>query len=190
MKLYNHKITRDYHEIKEKTPSHFNKIREKFLLNLVFFCVICGSLCGLASAGDVFYETDIITFPLPVNNIGGFPTITPHYHYWDNYFSLYNDGRVTYMIYVYNYTGVKTVNITGEGIKSYTNSFIGTVEPDQCIMLQNNASYYIYADYQDIRELESVEMVKERFNQWWMILLMVLILLIGLYAGYRMVTKR
>lgn len=69
----------------------------------------------------------------------------------------------------------------------YKASFIGAIEPNQIGVLNNNASYYLYADYDDIQDIGNIAVIEKRFNQYWFIIIVGLILIIGGYYLYRKV---
>lgn len=146
--------------------------------HILFVLLICVS--G-ASASDIYNVTNIISEIHP-ETVGGTNVITLHPHYVDEWFSLYNDGSVSYMIYAYDYVGLHD--------PPYKNAFIGTIEPGQMGVLTNNASYKIYADYMDIKDLQDVEIIEERFNQWWVIILIGIIFIIGGVKVLRIVWGR
>ena len=133
---------------------------------------------GNASAVDYHNTTNIIGDGLAPETVGGINVITLHPHYIDSWFSLYNDGHVTYQVYAYNYIGNHT--------PPYTTGVIMSIEPEQTGILNNNASYYLYADYDPISDLKDVEKIKDKFNQWW-----VLIFIGGIiFSGVVLITKK
>jgi len=142
---------------------------------------------GMASAGDVIVQsTTTNEVALPINCLAGDHVVTPQNHYHDQWFCLYNDGGTEYMIYMYNYTGnfeMQFINCTHK----YNDAFIGSIRPNQMIMLNKNASYRIYASYNTYRELTNVETVKKRFNQWWLIIFVGIILLIVIVKVYKVI---
>lgn len=127
---------------------------KKIIIVLLLFACI-----GSASAVDITnVTTNIITGPSP-EICGGTNVITLHPHYIDNWFSVYNDGHVTYQVYAYDYVGMHD--------PPYMAAFIGAIEPGQMGVLNNNASYYLYADYDRISDLTDSEKIKDKFNSWW-----------------------
>jgi len=149
--------------------------------NTYIIILIIGLLfVGSASAATTIYEntTNVIGRPCP-EIVGGTNVVTLHPHYVDHWFSLYNDGSVSYQVYAYDYVGVHD--------PPYKAAFIGTIEPGQMGVLNNNASYYLYADYDDIQDLGDIEVLEKKFNQYWFILIVSLILIIGGYFLYRKV---
>ena len=127
-----------------------------------------------------YNTTNVITNEQPVC-VGGTNVVTVEAHYIDQWFSLYNQGSVTYMVYVYDYVGPHD--------STYHEAFIGAVEPGQMAMLNGNASYRIYASYDNIRDLGDVEVVKQKFNQWWLILVIGLVILMVGVKVYKVITK-
>lgn len=125
--------------------------------------------------------TNVIAEGLQPNCVGGNNVITPHNHYWDSWFALHNEGYISYQIYMYDYVG--------EHPDKYTDAFIGSINPNQMIMLNNNASYRIYASYNEIRDITDVETVKKKFNQWWLIIVIFVVLLIGFVKVWKVITR-
>ena len=133
-----------------------------------------------ASASVNYNTTNVITTEQPTC-VGGTNVVTVEAHYIDQWFSLYNQGSVTYMVYVYGYSGSHD--------SPYHESFIGAIEPNQMAMLNGNASYRIYASYDHIRDLGDVEVVKQKFNQWWLILVIVLVILMIGVKVYKVIIR-
>ena len=127
-------------------------MKKIIIVLLLFACV------GSASAADITNITNIVGAPCP-EIVGGTNVITLHPHYVDNWFSIYNDGHVTYQVYAYDYVGTHD--------PPYRASFIGAIEHGQMGVLNNNASYYLYADYDRISDLTNTEKIKDKFNSWW-----------------------
>ena len=127
-----------------------------------------------------YNTTNIITNEQPVC-VGGTNVVTVEAHYIDQWFSLYNQGSVTYMVYVYDYAGPHD--------SPYHESFIGAIEPNQMAMLNGNASYRIYASYDHIRDLGDVNIVKQKFNQWWLILVIGLVILMFGAKIYKVIIR-
>ena len=127
-----------------------------------------------------YNTTNVITNEEP-SCVGGTNVVTVEAHYIDQWFSLYNQGSVTYMVYVYNYVGTHN--------SPYHEAFIGAIEPGQMAMLNGNASYRIYASYDHIRDLGDVEVVKQKFNQWWLILVIALVILMVGVKVYKVIIR-
>ena len=145
----------------------------------ILYILIIGLLfVGSASAADVTNITNILGRPCP-EIVGGTNVVTLHPHYVDHWFALYNEGTVSYQVYAYDYAGIHD--------PPYMSSFIGTIEPNQMGVLNNNASYYLYASYDDIQDIGDIEVIEKRFNQYWFIIVVGLILIIGGYFLYRKV---
>jgi hypothetical protein len=138
------------------------------------------SLIGSAMAADTYINTTNI-FP-EVETLGGDDVITPHMHYWDNWFAFYNEDLITYYVYMYNYTGTHPDN--------YTDSFIGIVKHGQVMTLNENASYRIFAEYPDETDFESLEDVKQKVNRYWVIVVVLIIIVVALYTGIRIIRGR
>ena len=127
-----------------------------------------------------YNTTNVITNEQPTC-VGGTNVITVEAHYIDQWFSLYNQGSVTYMVYVYDYVG--------DHDSPYHESFVGAIEPGQMAMLNGNASYRIYASYSHIRDLGDVNIVKQKFNQWWLIIVIALVILMFGAKIYKVIIR-
>ena len=112
--------------------------------------------------------------------LAGENVVTPYYHLEDSYFSFYNDGSVRYMIYQYDYIG--------NDINS-TNAFLGCVEANQIIMLTTNASYHIYADYDDKRDLGNPDIVIDKIQSWWYVIIFLILIIVTILAVWRVIKK-
>jgi len=144
-------------------------------------------LTGMASAGDVIVQSNTTNeATIPVNILAGDRVITPQNHYHDQWFCLYNDGDTEYMIYMYNYTGNFEMQFINCSHK-YNDGFIGSIRSNQMIMLNKNASYRIYASYNTYREFTDVETVKKRFNQWWLIVIVAIMIIVIMIKVYKVI---
>ena len=133
-----------------------------------------------ASAAVNYNTTNVITNEQPVC-VGGTNVVTVEAHYIDQWFSLYNQGSVTYMVYVYDYSGSHD--------SPYHEAFIGAIEPGQMAMLNGNASYRIYASYDHVRDLGDANIVKQKFNQWWLIIVIALVILTVGVKVYKVIIR-
>ena len=133
-----------------------------------------------ASAAVNYNTTNVITNEAPTC-VGGTNVVTVEAHYIDQWFSLYNQGSVTYMVYVYDYVG--------DHDSPYHEAFIGAIEPGQMAMLNGNASYRIYASYDHIRDLGDVNIVKQKFNQWWLIIVIALVIIMIGVKVYKVIIR-
>jgi len=149
-------------------------MKQLIILFIVFIFV------GTASAGTAYYNTTNIMGDVCPEIVGGTNVVTLHPHYIDNWFSVYNDGSVSYMIYAYDYIGLHD--------PPYVASFIGTIEPNQMGVLNSNASYYIYASYSDLDAL-STKTIEKRINQYWFITILIVILIILGLKLYKVIKK-
>jgi len=148
-------------------------------MKLLYILIIGFCLMGSANASVVYQNTtNILGAPCP-EIVGGTNVVTLHPHYIDHWFSVYNEGSVSYQVYAYDYAGIHD--------PPYTTSYIGTIEPNQIGVLNNNASYYLYASYDDIQDIGDIEVLEKKFNQYWFIIIVGLILIIGGYFLYRTV---
>lgn len=142
------------------------------MIKIITLLLITFSVIGCANAGDIYNTTNVIGAGLCPEIVGGTNVVTLHPHYLDHWFSLYNDGGVTYQVYAYDYIGLRD--------PPYKAAFIGAIEPNQIGVLNNNASYYIYADYDAISDLTDTEKIKYKFNQWWIYIFIGAILVFAL----------
>jgi len=147
-------------------------------MKTIYILMIGICVMGMASAAQDTNTTNIVDIS-NLEGIGGTDYIVPHQHYWDSWFAVYNDGRVSYNVYMYQYDGSHPDN--------YTNTFIGILRSDEVITLNSNASYRFYADYDDIQDIGDIEVLEKRFNQYWFIIVVSLIIIIGGYYLYRKV---
>ncbi len=134
---------------------------------ITFFMILC-TFIGGANAADVTNITNIMGAPCPAI-VGGSNVVTLHPHYVDHWFSVYNDGHVTYQVYAYDYIGVHD--------PPYKAAFIGAIESGQMGVLNNNASYYLYATTPPLSDLSS-ETVEKKINQYWYIAIIGIIIIL------------
>lgn len=146
--------------------------------NIFYLLIVLSCVPGVSAITNTSYDY----YDQEYAHLAGENVVTPFYHFNDEYFSLYNDGNMRYNIYMYNYVGCVTMNE-----KSYSDSFIGCIEPNQMIMLNNNASYYIYADYDDISDLSDPDYVIDKIQSRWYLIIFVLLLIITALAVWKVI---
>lgn len=139
--------------------------------------------CGFSSAHS--YETSYTYYDEDTTWLAGEHVVTPHYHFNDPYYTMYNDGHVTYMVYMYDYVGI-VVNTENNTLQD---GFIGSIEPGQSIMLTNNASYRLYASYKDVMDFGSIDIIEKTFNQWWVIIVVFLTILMAAIVILRIIYR-
>jgi hypothetical protein len=144
----------------------------KIITVLIVFVFI-----GCASGADVTNVTNILGRPCP-EIVGGTNVVTLHPHYVDHWFSVYNDGHVTYQVYAYDYVGVHD--------PPYMAAFIGAIEPGQMGVLNNNASYYLYATIPPLSDLSS-DMVEKKINQYWYIAIIGIIIMLFVIKVWKVI---
>jgi hypothetical protein len=144
----------------------------------IFILLLC---INTVSAIDYYNNTTNIISGICPEIIGGTNVVTLHPHYVDGWFSVYNDGGVSYMVYAYNYIGLHD--------PSYKNAFIGTIEPGQMGVLNNNASYYIYADYNGLRDLGDPDIVIDKIQTWWYVIIYMLLFIVTVMAVWKVIRK-
>jgi hypothetical protein len=128
------------------------------------------TLLNISSVSAYDSETELLA---------GNMVITPQYGQNDTHFLLYNDGSTTYTIYMYDYVGVH----------SYTNGSVGSIESNQGIVLNNNASYIVYADYYDVLDYADADIILEKVFSWWTFILYLLIIIIGIYGVSKIIRR-
>lgn len=124
--------------------------------------------------------SSVSAYDAEIELLAGDMVVTPQYEQNDTHFLLYNDGSTTYTIYMYDYIGVH----------SYTNGSVGSIESNQGIVLNNNASYIVYADYYDVLDYADADIILEKVFSWWTLILYLLIIIIGIYGVYKIVRRR
>lgn len=124
--------------------------------------------------------SSISAYDAEIELLAGDMVITPQYGENDTHFVLYNDGSTIYTIYMYNYVGMH----------SYTNGSIGSIECNQGIILNNNASYIVYADYYDVLDYADSDIILEKVFSWWTLILYLLIIIIGIYGVNKIIRRR
>jgi hypothetical protein len=154
-------------------------IKEGVLMIKIITILILLSIIGCADAGTIIYEnTTNIIGRLCLEKVGGSNVVTLHPHYIDHWFSVYNDGHVTYQVYAYNYIGIHD--------PPYMSAFIGAIEPGQMGVLNNNASYYLYATMPLLSDLSS-ETVEKKINQYWYIAIIGIIIIIFIIKVWKVI---
>lgn len=123
--------------------------------------------------------SSVSAYDAEIEILAGDMIITPQYGENDTHFLLYNDGSTTYTIYMYNYIGVHP----------YTNSSIGSIGSDQGILLNNNASYIVYADYYNVLDYADADIILEKVFSWWTLILYLLIIIIGIYGVNKIIRR-
>ena len=146
---------------------------------IIILLILIGCI-NMASAAQVTNITNIISAICP-EIVGGTNVVSLHPHYVDDWFSVYNDGSVSYMVYAYDYIGIHD--------PPYTESFIGTIEPGQIGVLNNNASYYIYADYNDIRDLGDPDIVIDKIQTWWYVIIYLILMIVTIFGIWKVIKK-
>lgn len=76
---------------------------------------------------------------------------------------IYNEGYISYNIFVEN------------------GNYTGTIKHNQGIYLNETLNYNMYASYDEWRSLANLDIVEEKFNQWWIVIIVGIIILIGLF---------
>ena len=152
-------------------------VKEGVLMKKIIIILILFAFISSASAADVTNITNILGRPCP-EIVGGSNVVTLHPHYVDHWFSVYNAGHVTYQVYAYDYIGVHD--------PPYMSAFIGAIEPGQMGVLNNNASYYLYATTPPLSDLSS-ETVEKKINQYWYIAIIGIIIVIFIIKVWKVI---
>ena len=90
--------------------------------------------------------------------------------YWEGNTLIYNDGDVAYSIYS-------------------NGTYLGTIEPDQGMYVNKTLDYSLYASYSHIRDLTDVDTMKHKFNQWWLILVIALVIIMFGAKIYKVIIR-
>ena len=90
--------------------------------------------------------------------------------YWEGNTLIYNDGDVPYSIYSNGY-------------------YLGTINPDQGMYVNKTLDYSLYASYDHVRDLGDVDVVKQKFNQWWLIIVIALVIIMFGAKIYKVIIK-
>lgn len=146
------------------------------MIKIIIILILFASI-GSVIAADVTNVTNILGAPCP-EIVGGSNVVTLHPHYVDHWFSVYNDGHVTYQVYAYNYIGIHD--------PPYLAAFIGAIEPGQMGVLNNNASYYLYASKPPLSDLSS-DMVEKKINQYWYIAIIGIIIILFIIKVWKVI---
>lgn len=148
--------------------------KQTIVLLVLLVCI------NTASAIDYYNITNVVTGICP-ETVGGTNVISLHPHYVDGWFSVYNEGTVTYMVYAYDYVGLHD--------PPYHESFIGAIEPGQMGVLNNNASYYIYADYNSIRDFGDPDIVIDKIQNWWYVIIYLILIIVTIFGVWKVIKK-
>ena len=87
-------------------------------------------------------------------------------------FLIYNEGYISYSIFADN------------------GNYTGTIKHNQGIYLNESLSYTVYASYDELRDFGDIDIIEEKFNQWWLIVVIGILLLIGLVIVIKTIWKR
>ena len=90
--------------------------------------------------------------------------------YYEGNTLIYNDGDIAYSIY-------------SNGM------YLGTIESDQGMYVNETLDYSLYASYSHIRDLTDVDTMKHKFNQWWLIIVIALVILMVGVKVYKVIIR-
>lgn len=76
--------------------------------------------------------------------------------YYEGNFLIMNEGYIPYAIFAND-----------------TNDYLGSIEHNQGMYVNESLNYSLFASYNEWRNLETVDYVEEKFNQWWLIFLLI-----------------
>ena len=148
---------------------------KKIILSIVFIAIVS----NVSAGGETFFNTtNIVGGDIQPNIVGGSNVVTLHAHYIDQWFSIHNAGHVTYHVYAYDYIGVHD--------PPYKAAFIGAIEPGQMGVLNNNASYYLYATTPPLSDLSS-EIIEKKINQYWYIAIIGIIIILFVIRVWKVI---
>jgi hypothetical protein len=100
----------------------------------------------------------LLIFPVSAYVLTGDNLIEPRYYEGD--LLIFNDASISYSIF-----------------SNSTNEYLGTIESNQGMYINESLDYRLYASYSCISDLSS-EMVEKKINQYWYIAIIVIILII------------
>ena len=90
--------------------------------------------------------------------------------YYEGNTLIFNDGDIAYSIYS-------------------NGTYLGTIEPNQGMYVNETFNYSLYATYDHVRDLGDVEVVKQKFNEWWLIIIVGLVILMIGIKIYKVITR-
>jgi len=154
----------------------------KYILLCLLIFIVIPSAYAVPPTDTYFSSTTNIEFGARM--IGGSDLITPKPHYNDTYFIISNEGTNDFIIYMYNYTGTKIVEN-----QTYLDSVIAYIKPGEYTIVPQKAQYNLYGSYDELRDITDVEVVKKKFNQWWLILVVIGFLLIAVVKIYKVIVR-
>lgn len=137
------------------------------LITLLSLCIVLSCITPCVSAYDAEIET-----------LAGEKIITPQYQDNVSNFLLYNGGHVVYSVYMHHH------------VMGLQDSYIGTIEQGHGIILDNNASYTVYAGYDVVRDYSDPDVILEKVFSWWTVILYLLIIIIVIYGVYKIIKGR
>ena len=90
-----------------------------------------------------------------------------------------NDGDINYNVYANGIWNGTFVN----------NVYLGTIKPNQGMYVNETLDYSLYATYDHVRDLGDVDVVKQKFNEWWLIIVIALVILMIGVKIYKVITR-
>jgi hypothetical protein len=90
--------------------------------------------------------------------------------FYDGNLLIYNEGYVPYSIFA-------------------DDNYLGTINHEQGMYVNESCNYSLYANYDEIRDITDVAEIEKKFNQWWLVVLVVLVFLIIGIKVYRGVKR-
>jgi len=90
--------------------------------------------------------------------------------YYEGNLLIFNEGYIPYSIFS-------------------NGTYIGTINNNQGMYVNETLDYQLYASYNEIRDVTDVEVVKKKFNQWWLLLVVIGILLVAIIKVYKVIVR-
>lgn len=90
--------------------------------------------------------------------------------YYEGNLLIFNEGYIPYSIFS-------------------NGTYVGTINNNQGMYVNETLDYQLYASYNEIRDITNVEVVKKKFNQWWLIIVIGIFLLIAVVKIYKVIIR-
>lgn len=90
--------------------------------------------------------------------------------YYEGNLLIFNEGYIPYSVFS-------------------NNTYVGTINNNQGMYVNETLNYQLYASYNEIRGITDVEVVKKKFNQWWLIIVIGVFLLIAMVKVYKVIIR-
>lgn len=88
--------------------------------------------------------------------------------YYEGNLLIFNEGYVPYSVF-------------SDG------DYVGTINHNQGIYLNESCDYTMYAAYNELRDFENLDIIEKKFNAWWLIILVLIIATIVIVRIYKVI---